>query len=59
MSVLVLGVLGSIVMIIQVWQNLAKVEQNLTELVQNLAINEYFNYEDKNKGEMKKIEENV
>ena len=43
MSVLVIGILGSLILIANVWQNVAKMEQKFTELVQNLALNDYIN----------------
>ena len=43
MSVLVVGILGSLILIANVWQNVAKMEQKFTELVQNLAITDYIN----------------
>jgi len=43
MSVLVIGLLGSLILIANVWQNVAKMEQKFTELVQNLALNDYVN----------------
>ncbi len=43
MSVLVVGILGSFILIANVWQNVAKIEQKFTELVQNLALNDYIN----------------
>ena len=43
MSVLVIGTLGSLVLIANVWQNVAKMEKKFTELVQNLALNDYIN----------------
>ena len=43
MSVLVIGILGSLILVANVWQNVAKMEQKFTELVQNLALNDYIN----------------
>ena len=43
MSVLVVGILGSFILIANVWQNVAKIEQKFTELVQNLALSDYIN----------------
>ena len=41
MSVLVMGVLVAFVLITQLYQQMARVERRLTELVQNLAIHDY------------------
>ena len=41
MSVLVMGVLTSLILISQQYQQAARIERRLTELIQNLAIRDY------------------
>ena len=43
MSVLVIGILGSLIMVAYVMQNVAKLEKQFTELVENLSIKDYVN----------------